>query len=178
MLLSQSNSDKSNMLRSDPDSGRLEDTFLNLRILVIDEQFYKGLRNKLYSKFQSGASVILYDMGLGYGEIMGRNMNEMKISKFELINKFMELGRTHGYGVFHTPLLKMILSGIQGEPSVRIENCFFATSVGNTGKSECYIMAGIIAGASQIILDKNFTCIEEKCLCKGDPYCEFKLRKT
>jgi predicted hydrocarbon binding protein len=143
--------------------------------MIIDEEFYKGLRDKLYSSFQSGASVILYDMGLGYGELMGQKMQKMEISKLDLIKKFMELGQTHGYGVFHTPLLKMILSGIQGEPVIRVEDCFFATSVGATGKSECYIMAGIIAGASQILLNKTFACIEEKCLCRGDSFCEFKL---
>ncbi len=144
--------------------------------MIIDEQFYKGLREKLYSSFQSGASVILYDMGLGYGELMGQNMQKMELSRIEVIKKFMELGKNHGYGVFHTPLLKMILSGIQGEPIVRIEDCFFAAAAGRTGKSECYIMAGIIVGASQILLKKKFTCVEEKCLCKGNPYCEFKLR--
>ena len=51
-------------------------------------------------------------------------------------------------------------------------------SIAKTGKPECYLMAGIIAGASQIILNKKFTCIEEKCLCKGDAYCEFKLHET
>jgi predicted hydrocarbon binding protein len=144
-------------------------------VIVIDEEFYRGLRKKLYSSFQSGASVILYDMGLGYGELMGENMKRMGVSRIEVIKNFMELGKTHGYGVFNTPFLKMILTGLQGEPVVRLEDSFFATTVGYTGKTECYLMAGIVAGASQILLDKRFKCVEERCLCKGDPYCEFKL---
>ena len=165
-------------IESHPNSGQLEDTFLKLRVMMIDEEFYKGLRDKLYSSFQSGASVILYDMVLGYGELMGKNMKETGVSKLEIITKFMEIGKVKGYGLFHVPLLKNILSGIRGEPVVRLDNCFFATSTGNTGKVECYIMAGIIAGASQILLDTNYKCIEQKCICKGDQYCEFKLREV
>ncbi|MGI0092137.1 MAG: V4R domain-containing protein [Nitrososphaerales archaeon] len=165
-------------VRSATKPGRIEDPFLKLRVMVIDEEFYKALASKLYSSFQSGASVILYDMGLGYGELMGRNMKEMGVSRFEVIKDFIELGKSHGYGVFNTPFLKMILSGIRGEPAVRLEDSFFATSFGKTGKVECYLMAGIIAGASQVLLNKKFTCVEEKCLAKGDAYCEFKLRNV
>ncbi len=159
------------------DSARLEDSFLNLRIIIIDEQFYKGLRDKLYAAFQTGASTILYNMGLGYGELIGTNMKNRKLSRFETIKKFMALGKDNGYGKFHTPLLKMILSGVRGEPIVRIEDCFFAGAVGTTGKVECYIMAGIIAGAAPSLMNKKYNCLEEKCICKGDPYCEFKLQE-
>jgi predicted hydrocarbon binding protein len=170
--------EKISFVRKNPKSGRIEDPFLNLRVMIIDEEFYRGLRAKLYSSFKSGASVILYDMGLGYGELMGQNMKKMGVSKLEVINNFMELGKTHGYGVFNTPFLKMILTGLQGEPAVRLEDSFFATAIGRTGKAECYLMAGIVAGASQVLLNKKFTCVEEKCLCKGDPFCEFKLKQT
>jgi predicted hydrocarbon binding protein len=176
-LLTGSAPEKISFVRKDPKSGRLEDPYLNLRVMIIDEEFYLGLRNKLYSSFKSGASVILYEMGLGYGELMGDNMKKMGVSKLEVIKSFMELGKTHGYGVFNTPFLKMILTGLQGEPAVRLEDCFFATAVGETGKAECYLMAGIVAGAAQVLLNKKFNCVEEKCLCKGDAYCEFKLKE-
>ena len=158
-------------------TGQLEDPFLKLRVMIIDEEFYRGVRDKLYSSFKSGASAILYAMGLGYGELMGLKMEEMKMSKIEVIRSFIDLGKTKGYGKFHTPFLKMILSGLMGEPAVRLEDSFFATSVGKTGNTECFLMAGIIAGASQVLLQKKFSCIEEKCLCKGDEYCEFKLKE-
>jgi len=170
--------EKVSLVRKNSKSGRIEDPFLKLRVMIIDEEFYRGLRKKLYSSFQSGASVILYDMGFGYGELMGDNMNKMGVSKLSVIKNFMELGKSHGYGIFNTPFLKMILTGLQGEPLVRLEDSFFATSIGRTGKAECYLMAGIVAGASQVLLGKQFVCVEEKCLCKGDPYCEFKLKRS
>jgi predicted hydrocarbon binding protein len=167
-----------NPITFNKESGRLEDNFLNQRVIVLDEEFYRGIRNKLYSSFQSGASVILYDMGLGYGELMGKSIEKMGSYQLKIMNDFMSLGKRRGYGTFHTPLLKLILSGIQGEPVVRLRDSFFSTCVGDTGKTECYMMAGIIAGAAKVVLKKdNLVCIEEKCLSKGDSYCEFKITR-
>lgn len=177
LLANKANEKAERIVVRNSNSGQLEDPLLKLRVMVIDEEFYRGIRDKLYSTFRSGAPVILYDMGLGYGELMGLKMEEMKMSKIDVIRAFMELGKNKGYGKFHTPFLKMILSGLRGEPIVRMEDSFFATSAGKTGKTECFLMAGIIAGASQILLQKKFSCVEEKCLCKGDEYCEFRLKE-
>ena len=158
--------------------GCIEDPFLKLRVMVIDAEFYKSLTDKLYSSFQSGASVILYEMGLGYGELMGQRMKEMGTSRLQIVKDFIELGKTHGYGEFNTPFIKMVVSGIRGEPLVRLENSFFASAIGRTGKTECYLIAGIIAGATQVLFNKKYTCIEEKCLSRGDAYCEFRVKPT
>lgn len=67
---------KTELLEREPD-----ELFTNLRVMIIDEQFYKGLHDKLYERFQSGASVILYEMGVGYGELMGKSILSIGISK-------------------------------------------------------------------------------------------------
>ncbi|MHB8566918.1 MAG: hypothetical protein ACYC7D_06540 [Nitrososphaerales archaeon] len=84
------------IVRRNAKSGRLEDPLLGLRLMVIDEEFYKGLRDKLYNSFESGASLILCEMGLGYGEILGHNMKKMGSPSVTLIGKFMALGKDHG----------------------------------------------------------------------------------
>ncbi len=169
-------------IRLDHETGRLErledELFSNLRVMVIDEQFYKGLRDKLYERFQSGASVILYDMGMGYGELMGKTIRSVGVSKLGSYKKFIELGKRQGYGQFDVPLLKMIISGIRGEPLVILKDSFFATSVGRTGQAECYIIAGMIAGAARLILGKNFGCREEMCISKGEIHCQFRLKEV
>jgi predicted hydrocarbon binding protein len=157
-------------------TGVIEDPLLRLRVLVIDTEFYKGIRTKLYSKFDTGASLILYEMGVGYGEIMAENIKEMGSGKLESYRKFMDLGRYHGYGEFMVPLLESIISSMRGEAKVYLKNSFFAYAVGNTGNTECWMVAGIIAGAAKIIFGKEMMCIEEKCASKGDPRCEFHLK--
>ncbi len=169
-------------IRLDNTTGRLErledELFSNLRVMVIDEQFYKGLRDKLYERFQSGASVILYDMGIGYGELMGKTIQSVGVSKLGAYKRFMELGKKQGYGRFDVPLLKMIISGIRGEPIVILKDSFFATSAGRTGQVECYIVAGMIAGAARMILGKNFECREEMCISRGETRCQFRLKEV
>jgi hypothetical protein len=55
--------------------------------MIIDEEFYTGCGGKLYASFKSGASVILYEMGFGYGELMGENMKKIGVSKLEVIKQ-------------------------------------------------------------------------------------------
>lgn len=145
--------------------------------MAIDEDFYKGLRDRLFESFGSGAAVILYEMGLGYGRLMGKRVAQMGESKLRVYRKFMNRGKYQGAGQFDTPLLEMIISGLKGEPVVRLRDSFYATSAGRTGEAECYVMSGTIAGSSSIILNKEFDCKETMCISKGDPYCEFQLKE-
>jgi len=161
-----------------PDSevGKLVDPLLGLRVLMIDTEFYRGLRSKLYSKFDSGASLILYEMGAGYGEVMADNIRAMGVGKIEVYKKFMERGKHDGYGEFSVPILKSIISGMTGEARVYLKNSFFASAAGNTGKTECWIISGMIAGAARGIFGREVVCVEERCVSKGDPRCEFHLK--
>jgi predicted hydrocarbon binding protein len=158
------------------ETGRIEDPLLRLRVLVIDSEFYKGLRTKLYSKFNSGASLILYEMGVGYGEIMAKNIKEMGAGKLEIYKKFIDRGKHQGYGEFTVPLLESIISSMKHEAKIYLKDSFFASSAGKTGNVECWIVAGIIAGAAKIIFGREMLCVEEKCASKGDPRCEFHLK--
>ena len=158
------------------ETGLIEDPLLGLRVMVIDTEFYKGLRSKLYSKFDSGASLILYEMGAGYGEIMAKNIKEMGTGKLETYRKFMNKGKHQGYGEFTVPWLESLISGIKSEAKVYLKASFFSAAAGETGKTECWIVAGMIAGAAKIIFGKEMVCVEEKCASKGDLRCEFHLK--
>lgn len=159
-----------------PTSGLIEDPLLKLRVLVIDTDLYNGLRNKLYSRFDTGASLILYEMGVGYGEIMAANIKTMGVGRLETYQKFTNRGKHQGYGEFSVPLLESIISGLKSEAKVFLKDSFFASAAGFTGKAECWIVAGMIAGAARIIFGKEMDCVEEKCLSKGDMRCEFRLK--
>ncbi len=160
-----------------PKTGLLEDPLVSLRVLVIDSDFYKGLRDNLYARFQSGASLILYEMGVGYGERMAKNIAEMGAGRIEVYKRFIERGKRQGYGEFKVPILQSIISGLKGEAKIVLKDSFFAAAAGNTGKPECWIVAGMIVGAARKILGKEgVMCTEELCASKGDPQCEFKLK--
>lgn len=145
--------------------------------MAIDTDFYKGLRDRLFQIFQSGAITILYEMGIGYGELMAERIQKMGKNKLSVYRRFMEHGVYLGIGRFETPFLKMIISGLRGEPVVRLTDSFYAAAAGKTGRPECHIIRGTIAGAARILLNKEFDCVEEKCTSKSDPYCEFRLKE-
>lgn len=144
--------------------------------MVMDSDFYKGMRDELFRAFKSGAGVILYQMGVGYGQISGRKIAQSP-SKVAASRKFLRQGEHQGYGQFEVPLMESILSGIRGEGVVRLKDSFYATSAGETGQAECFIVAGQIAGAAGMVLEKKFKCDEVKCLSKGDEFCEFRLKE-
>lgn len=47
------------------------------------------------------------------------------------------------------------------------------------GKPVCFFLAGFFAGMaeaySELVKPASYSCVETKCVAKGDPYCEFKL---
>ena len=164
------------LARLNRQTGYLEDPLVNLRVMIVDAEFYKALRDKLYARFQSGASVILYEMGSGYGELMAKSIHEMGAGKIEIYRKFIERGKRLGYGEFKVPVLQSILAGLKGEARVILKDSFFAAASGRTGHVECWLIAGMIAGAARKIMDRDMDCVEVLCASKGDPRCEFTLK--
>ena len=143
---------------------------------MMDEDFYRGLRNRLYATFQTGAAVILVEIGLGYGQIMGKTISDMGGSRLAIYKRFIERGKHQGYGIFEVPLLTALTSTFTGEVVIRLKNSFFSLCAGKTGQTECQIVAGMIGGAAPYLLgNKDFKCVETKCLSKGDSFCEFHL---
>ncbi|MDE1852328.1 MAG: hypothetical protein KGI38_01140 [Thaumarchaeota archaeon] len=162
-------------LTADDATGLPTDPYLGTRVLAVDPDFYRGLRNRLYAVFKSGASTILYEIGVGYGEQMGDLIVEEGQSKLSTYRDFIEKGRYQGWGIFETPIIKMIVAGLKGEMVVKLEKSFFAETMGVTGEAECYIVAGLISGAARKILKKDLSCVEEQCVSKGDKSCLFRL---
>lgn len=163
----------------DTETGRLFDSLTKTHLLMMDEDFYRGLRSRLYETFQSGASVILREIGVGYGQIMGKAISEMGGSRIEVYKRFIERGKHQGYGIFHVAVLEALTSAFTGEVVIRLKNSFFSLSAGKTGRTECQIVAGMIAGAAPFLLGKKeFDCVETKCLSKGDSLCEFHLKNV
>jgi predicted hydrocarbon binding protein len=152
----------------------LKDPLVDLQLLTIDAEFYKSLRDNLLSRFGNEGSVVLYEMGKRYGDLMAKTIVGMG-GKLGAYNRFIKRGRDLGYGTFKVPILKSILGGFRGEATIYLYDSFFASAAGRTGQTECWLVSGIIAGAANRILGKDSTVEEVKCLSKGDPHCEFKL---
>jgi predicted hydrocarbon binding protein len=156
----------------------LWDNVFNLRIMAIDTNFYKGLRDQLYKVFQTGASLILYEMGLGYGKLAADVIMRGKQSRIGMYRDFMSRGKFQGMGVFQVPFSSLLQFPLGGGITVKLKNSFFSQAVGKTGQLECFVFAGTIAGAATQLFGKKYSCNETKCASMSADYteCEFHLK--
>jgi predicted hydrocarbon binding protein len=162
--------------RYDPVNEVLENTLLNSRVIVFDTDFVRALASSLGKTFQSGAIVILYQMGLAYGELLGQRILETGGLGRQTQQAYRQRYSSLALGKFNfPPLAALAASGTPGQIIVTLKDSFFAKALGRTGQPECHIVRGLLEGTAKVILKKDYECKEISCLSKGDPLCEFLL---
>ena len=163
-----------------PDKEILENTLLNTRVIVFDADFIKALTDSLTKAFHTGAVVILYQMGLAYGELLGRRILESGGLGKQTEGVYRQRYASLAVGKFKFPsLVALMMSGPPTEIKVSLEDSFFAKAIGRTGKPECHIVRGLLEGTANVVFRNDYVCQEMKCASKGDQTCEFlvQLRK-
>ncbi len=95
------------------------------------------------------------------------------------------VGTVAGWGRFEFPELHIDRAKLSGNSIVRLYNGWeasaFLSEFGQSDEPVCPYTAGFIAGVGAGIvgaealkeMDDDVDCIETKCMCKGDDYCEF-----
>ncbi|HEV2389470.1 MAG TPA: 4-vinyl reductase [Nitrososphaerales archaeon] len=160
--------------RYDPEKEILENAVLNTRVLVFDADFIKALTDSLTKTFQSGAVVIIYQMGLAYGELLGRRIVESGGLSKQAEGVYRARYASLAAGKFRFPPLAALASaGPQQQVRVTLEDSFFARAIGRTGKPECHIVRGLLEGTANVVFGRDYACQETRCLSKGDDLCEF-----
>jgi predicted hydrocarbon binding protein len=160
----------------DPEKEILENTLLKTRVIVFDADFVKALSISLTKTYQTGATVILYHMGLSYGELLGKRILESGGLARQAEGVYRQRYASLAAGKFHFPSLAALAA--EGPPAkikVSLEDSFFAKAIGRTGQPECHIVRGILEGTAKVVFGKDYQCQETKCLSKGDALCEFLL---
>jgi predicted hydrocarbon binding protein len=110
-------------------------------------------------------------------ESVGRNIPRsigMKImarlSKSRFAEKVRDIGTRRGYGI-----TEYKLDMKKKTASVEIHNSVNAYGFKGSKKPVCYLTAGTIAAACEIIFGRVMRCEEVKCIAKGDSCCEFRV---
>jgi hypothetical protein len=93
--------------------------------------------------------------------------------KFEELSSMLEEFFTQGgWGKIQADVDSM-----RKEALVTIRNS--ATARNMTAKEPvCHFVRGFITGISDVMFHCSTECIETKCIAKGDPYCDSKLREN
>lgn len=98
-----------------------------------------------------------------------------RLMKKDMVFSMMKLGMERGWGVIKPG---PFIDYDTGEGQIIVENSVIARNYGKSSAPVCYALAGILAGASEIIYGGNYFCEERACMAKGDPYCLFEFKKV
>lgn len=127
--------------------------------------------DSLYEQFQSGAGLILYRMGEGYGKKLLKGIPELRLSKGEIVDSLTKLSRLAGWG----KLTIKIAEDINVEAIV--EDSPFTLRRSDIGPVTCHFMSGVLAGAASELFGAEYKSQEIKCSSRGESkVCRFAIR--
>ncbi len=139
---------------------------LTFRIESIGRMF-----KRLYEIFGSGASFIIYQMGLALGgEKVERLRSKYNMSDEEILSIILNERIAKGWGI---PEL-IDFSKIESRAIIRVYELFECLPFkGKEKEAKSYFFKGYLEGVLAKIFGKEVKISEEKCIAKGDDYCEF-----
>lgn len=163
----------------DPKLNETKDLVFNCSAILTNEEFWYTVQEGLFSVFESGAAMILYQMGLKYGFAVGSRARETKQDVQEAV-KFLETyGLLAGWGRFKTSPVVLSMGRLSEEVTVQVEGNFFARRLPKHEKRKeprCFIIAGLLAGIAEGLLGESHICVETICMTTGAAHCEFRIR--
>jgi predicted hydrocarbon binding protein len=127
----------------------------------------------MVSLFGSGGEAILFRAGYSIGrqgtEDLARLFGEEHM--LEAANVYDKLFDALGWGKMEVVEASQDMS----EYTLRVHESF-ECSGRKTTKPTGHFVRGLISGSADILLKKSVTCIEDKCVAKGDPFCQFRFK--
>jgi predicted hydrocarbon binding protein len=150
---------------------------LSLRIpFVYCPVFLTGFYTRLWELLSTGVITLFYETG---HELKKNVMIELK-RRFKNPARIFSTHVDHclalGMGKIDVNPVRLLKMTAMRSVVVRIRNNFLALAVGKTRRAECHMTRGYLADAAEFLTSRQWMCEENKCLCKSDSYCEFKLK--
>ncbi len=116
-----------------------------------------------------GANVVLYRSSKNITKKRFYKMVENPEDGKKAMEDILDRMSLCGYGLFR-------IKSFGDETLIEVRNSFNALKY-KSERPRCCMMAGMLAGASELITGKESICIEEKCVSKGDRICTFRISK-
>jgi predicted hydrocarbon binding protein/KaiC/GvpD/RAD55 family RecA-like ATPase len=147
-------------------SGMLWDPkrFPTMAYELIKESYVKGWREYI--------SLLPWYMKLMFKLFMPKNFSEVKDAKRSTSRLFKSLQKW-GYGTYQY----LEDASRKDEHYFRVDECSSCWGFDNVGAGLGFHGCGAAAGTLMMIdkKDRDWDCVETKCVGRGDPYCEFKV---
>jgi predicted hydrocarbon binding protein len=119
----------------------------------------------------SGAKVIWQQAGKHAGREFSGDLVRLGMEFEELPAALEEFFTKGGWGK-----IRVEADFTKKEAVVTIENSATARSI-EAKEPVCHSIRGFIAGVSDVMFHASTECLETKCIAKGDPYCEFRVKR-
>ncbi len=143
------------------------------RAIIFYKRNYLALSKVLREKIGTGYDMILYLAGYEIGrlayeahkKIAGRNPEK-------LIKTAQTLFQHAGSGIMKVEYYDLD----KCEATVKIYDGFECELFKGSNKPESHLVRGMMAGWFGSFFNKEVIAIETKCIARGDPYCQFKIK--
>jgi predicted hydrocarbon binding protein len=83
-----------------------------------------------------------------------------------------------GMGKIEISTVQLLKMATLKQMTAKIKDNFPAIAWDRTGRAECHITRGYLVRGAEALTGKQWVCEESMCLCRNDPYCEFKLKRA
>jgi len=153
------------------------DSLFDSPIVLLNLKIYRAWHEGLARVFRTGASTILFEMGRELGISVIKTMQLKTKNPMKLASLGLKHGSLLGWGKFQVTTAQLLKMATLRTMKVRVYDCFVAKALGYSGQASCHLLRGFLSGALHTLTGGTCDCEETKCLSKGDPYCEFILRR-
>ena len=165
---------KDNPFSIDPEHGTITRRSDGIRVFTMGSVGWASLEKELTSTFVSGAAVILQRMGYSYGRYLGNVAKARQVTAQEALESLQRFSRESGWG-------ELVLNGgdlSRGQARLLMRNCIFCLQIEGAQEPVCYMLSGLIQGVAEEIIGADHRVIEEKCVAKGDAFCEIAVERV
>jgi len=146
---------------------------LDKRSVIVQVETFGDMFGRLYEAFGSGASVILYEMGVSAGENRAKNVVEeygvggLKAAQIILAERIAK-----GWGI---PNLTEI-NEHRPNATIEVQDLFECLPFkGKQRETKSHFFRGYLTGVFSKLFNKKVTTTEVECIAKGDPHCKFVI---
>jgi len=119
----------------------------------------------------SAASVILHTAAIKCGVYAYKKISKEAKTKQDILVHLSKLKREEKWG----EISFMGVDFKRGSGKIRIDDSFEAIAR-KSNQLGCYFFKGFLTGFLSELFKRSILVVEEKCLSKGDSYCEFSFR--
>jgi predicted hydrocarbon binding protein len=151
------------------EKGILRDNFSDRRVIIFSCSAYRSMCDSLYDQFQSGASIILYKMGEGYGCKLVKGLAKLNLPMSDSLGAFQKLSHSAGWGKISIKITN------ENNFDVIVEDSPFILRREDIGPVTCHFLAGVLGGGASEMMKVEYKAQEIRCASKEAGVCRFRI---